>query len=173
MFSIQEQTAKLAHLNVRAEIHGEEQHGGADLKIKFTAGNDLLSEFHPVLRANLYRAEEAPANQPAIFESAPGEGLTVRRFGDLIESLQLKHALKGATVVIGFGLGGASDITLDTVDVDGFRAELLEGGSCNYSFRIKSAPTSDQIKKLYEVLGGEITVTVTPAQDPQSSLLDD
>ncbi|WP_050556321.1 hypothetical protein [Bordetella bronchiseptica] len=36
MFSLQEQTAPLAHLNVRTERHGDEPLGGADLKIAFT-----------------------------------------------------------------------------------------------------------------------------------------
>lgn len=60
MFSITEQTATLAHINVRTERHGEEPAGAADLKIQFTAGNGVLSEFHPVLRSFLYKQEESP-----------------------------------------------------------------------------------------------------------------
>jgi len=174
MFSIQEQTATLAHLNVRTEKHGDKPHGGADIKLSFTASNGLLAEFHPVLRANLYRAEDTPSNQDDIFVAgtpgSPVESLTVRRFGDLIEGINLKHELKGATVVIGFGLGGASDIDFETVDVSNFHVDLMEGGSCNYSFRVKCSPTGEQIKKLYEVLGGEVTVTVVPPTDKQVPL---
>ncbi|MGV8617399.1 hypothetical protein ACV36Q_30100 [Pseudomonas aeruginosa] len=56
MFSITEQTATLAYINVRTERHGEEPAGAADLKIQFTAGNGVLSEFHPRLRHALYKA---------------------------------------------------------------------------------------------------------------------
>lgn len=170
MFSIHQQTAKLAHLNVRAEKHGDEDVGAADLKITFTDSSGILSEFHPTLRSMMYKAPKTPADQEDIFEPAQ-ESLTVRRFGTLIEVLRLKHEVKGATVIIGFGLGGASDIELETVDVDHFSAELLEGGSVNLTFRVKCAPTSDQIARLYEVLGGEITITVMPPDDPQQSLL--
>ncbi|MFG0231789.1 hypothetical protein [Achromobacter sp. 413638] len=166
MFSITEQTATLAHINVRTERHGEEPAGAADLKISFTDGNGVLSEFHPVLRSFLYKQEESPDQA----EMPVGEALTVRRFGDLIEKLRLKHELVGAKVLIGFGLGGASDIELDPADVDGFAAEIMEGGSVIITFRVKCHPSGEQVKKLYEVLGNQITITITPAQEKQGSL---
>ncbi|CAB3643434.1 hypothetical protein LMG26685_02160 [Achromobacter mucicolens] len=166
MFSISEQTATLAHINVRTERHGDEPAGAADLKINFTDGNGVLSEFHPVLRSFLYKQEESPDQG----EMPVGDALTVRRFGDLIEKIRLKHELVGAKVLIGFGLGGASDIELDPADVDGFAAELMEGGSVVITFRVKCHPSGEQIKKLYEVLGNEITISITPAQEKQQSL---
>ncbi|WP_063588375.1 hypothetical protein [Achromobacter ruhlandii] len=166
MFSITEQVALLAHINVRTERHGEEPAGAADLKISFTDGNGVLSEFHPVLRSFLYKQEESPDQA----EMPVGEALTVRRFGDLIEKLRLKHELVGAKVLIGFGLGGASDIELDPADVDGFAAEIMEGGSVVITFRVKCHPSGEQVKKLYEVLGNEITISITPAVDKQGTL---
>lgn len=170
MFSITEQTATLAHINVRPENHGDEKVGGADLKIAFTESNGLLAMFHPVLRDALYRREETPPNQEEIFEGSPADALTVRKFGDLIGALRLKHELKGAQVVIGFGLGGASDIDFETADVDHFSVELMEGGSARYGFRVKCNPSGEQIKRLYEVLGGEVDISITPAVDKQQSL---
>jgi len=167
MFSLESQKVTLAHLNVRPENHGDEKVGGADLKIAFTDSNGLLSEFHPRLRHALYKADEHP-DLPG-FDEAPAEP-TVRVFGDLIGALRLKHELKGARVVIGFGLGGASDIDFETADVDHFSVELMEGGSARYGFRVKCNPTGEQIKRLYEVLGGEVDISVTPAVDKQQSL---
>lgn len=166
MFSITKQTATLAHINVRTERHGEEPAGAADLKISFTDGNGVLSEFHPVLRSFLYKQEESPDQA----EMPVGEALTVRRFGDLIEKLRLKHELIGASVLIAFGLGGDSDIELETADVDGFSVEMMEGGSVITTFRVKCHPSGEQVKKLYEVLGNQITITITPAQEKQGSL---
>lgn len=166
MFSITEQTATLAHINVRTERHGDEPAGAADLKISFTDSNNVLSEFHPVLRSFLYKQEESPDQG----EMPVGDALTVRRFGDLIEKIRLKHELVGASVVIGFGLGGSSDIDLDPADVDGFAVEMMEGGSVVTTFRVKCHPSGEQIKKLYEVLGNDITITITPAVDKQQSL---
>ncbi|CAB3846104.1 hypothetical protein LMG3482_01877 [Achromobacter deleyi] len=166
MFSITEQTATLAHINVRTERHGDEPAGAADLKINFTDGNGVLSEFHPVLRSFLYKQEESPDQG----EIPVGDALTVRRFGDLIEKIRLKHELIGALVVIGFGLGDSSDIDLDPADVDGFAAELMEGGSVVITFRVKCHPSGEQIKKLYEVLGNDITISITPAIEKQATL---
>jgi len=164
-FSLDQQTVKLAHTNIRDEKHGDEPAGAADLKISFTDGTGILSEFHPRLRHALYMADEQRPDLPG----TPAEP-TVRVFGDLIDKLHLRHALKGADVVIGFGLGGGSDIALQTVDVDGFTAELAEGGSVTLTFRVKCHPSGEQVKRLYEVLGHDITISVTPAVDKQGSL---
>lgn len=169
-FSLESQKVELVHLNVRPENHGDEKVGGADIKIAFTASNGLLALFHPVLRDALYRKEDTPAGQEEIFEGSPADQLTVRKFGDLIGGLRLKHELKGATVRIGFGLGGSSDIDFETADVDHFAVEVMEGGSARYQFRVKCNPTGEQIKRLYEVLGGEVDITVTPAVEKQGSL---
>lgn len=167
MFSLANQKATLAHLNVRPENHGDEKVGGADLKIAFVDSNGLLSEFHPRLRHAFYKVDEHP-DVPGFEAVAPEP--TVRVFGDLIGSLRLKHELKGARVVIGFGLGGASDIDFETTDVDHFSVDLLEGGSARYCFRVKCNPTGEQIKRLYEVLGGEVDISVTPAVEKQQTL---
>jgi len=167
MLSLIEQTATLAHINVRTERHGEDPAGAADLKIQFTDGNGVLSEFHPRLRHALYKADEddVQGNVEGVQEEP-----TVRVFGDLIEKIRLKHELIGAAVVIGFGLGGSSDIQLDPADVDGFSVELMEGGSVVTTFRVKCHPSGEQVKKLYEVLGKEITISVTPAVEKQGAL---
>lgn len=168
MFSITEQTATLAHINVRTEQHGDKPTGAVDLKFHFTGSNGFLAEYHQALRSVFYKAEESP--EQAGIPGLDPDALTVRRFGDLIETISVKQPLKGADVVIGFGLGGASDIKLETVDVVGHKVSLMEGGSCRYEFTVKGTPTSDQVKKLFDVLGGEVDLTVIPAADKQGSL---
>ena len=49
-------------------------------------------------------------------------------------------------------------------------AEIMEGGSVIITFRVKCHPSGEQVKKLYEVLGNEITISITPAVDKQGSL---
>lgn len=164
MFALEKTRAKLTQINPRTEKHGDQDVPAADLKIQMTDGNGILSHFHPTLRSFLYEKEDGQLEGV--------EALTQRRFGSLIERLRLDHKIIGAEVVIGFGLGGASDICLGPVDVDGFAVELMEGGSVCLTYRVKATPTGEQIKSLYQVLGGEIDITVTPPTDPQGSLLD-
>lgn len=168
MFSITEQIVTLVHINVRTEQHGDKPTGAVDLKFRFTGSNGFLAEYHQALRSVFYKAEEHPEQG-----DIPGidvDALTVRRFGDLIETISIKQPLKGADVVIGFGLGGASDINLETVDVVGHKVWFMEGGSCCYEFTVKGTPTSDQVKKLFDVLGGEVDLTIIPAAEKQGSL---
>ena len=164
-FQLEQQTATLLHINPRPEKHGEENVPAADLKVEVRDGSHLLSMFHPTLRSMLYKADESEGGLDGVEQP-----LTVLRFGTLIERLRLDLSLKGADVVIGFGLGGVSDISLDTVDVDSFSVTLSEGGTVGMTFRVKARPTGEQIKKLYEVMGCEITVSVTPAVEKQGSL---
>lgn len=163
-FQLEAAKAHLVHINPRTEKHGEQDVPAADLKFQMTESNGMLAMFHPTLRHHLYEQEDANEQLEGV------EALTRLRFGGLITRIRIGHALKGADVVIGFGLGGASDISLDTVDVDGFSLDLLEGGSVGLTFRVKARPTGDQIKRLYEVLGGEIDITVVPAIEKQGSL---
>lgn len=164
MFQLEAVTGKLVHINPRTEKHGDQEVPAADLKVQVIESNGMLSMFHPTLRSMLYEKDEQNEQLEGV------ESLTKRRYGSLIERLRLDHKLTGAEVVIGFGLGGASDIDLDTVDVDGFSVEIMEGGSVCLTFRVKTRATGEQIKRLYEVLGGEIDITVTPAIDKQTNL---
>ena len=60
MLALEKQTGQFQNFNLRPEKHGDENVPGADLKISFTDGNGVLSEFHPVLRSFLYKQEESP-----------------------------------------------------------------------------------------------------------------
>lgn len=163
-FELEAVKAKLVHINPRIEKHGDQDVSAADVKIQLTEGNGILAMFHPTLRSMLYEADASDQQLQGV------ESLTKRRYGGLIERLRLDYSLKGADVVIGFGLGDASNVNLDTVDVDGFACEIMEGGSVVLVFRIKATPTGEQIKRLYEVLGNEIDITVTPAVEKQTNL---
>lgn len=99
-FQLEQQRATLVHINPRPEKHGEENAPAADLKISINDTNGLLSMFHPTLRGTFYQQDSAEGQLEGV------EALTVRRFGNLIERLRLDFSLKGADVVIGFGLGG-------------------------------------------------------------------
>jgi len=163
-FSLYRQTAILAHINIRDERQNGEHNSAADLKINFVSDSGILSEFHPRLRHALYKMADSNDTIMAV----AGEP-TVRVFDTLIDKLHLRHNLIGANVVIEFGLG-MPDISMSTVDVDGFTAELMDGGTVNLQFRVKARPTGEQIKRLYEMLGNEITISVEPAIEKQGKL---
>jgi len=168
MLALTKQKATLEHINVRTERHGDRPTGAVDLKFSFIESSDLLIEARPSLRSFLFKPEETPQEQIDDVEQVP----TVRRFGDLIQGISLKCPIKGADVLIGFGLGGPSDIDLETADVKNHHVAIMEGGSCRYQLMVKATPTSEQVKKLFEVLGGEVDLTIILPKDKQGSLLD-
>ena len=62
-------TCTLSHLSIRTETHGEIKVGAADIKIKFTAPNDVLNEFGPGLREALFRPATPDPDVAQLFES--------------------------------------------------------------------------------------------------------
>ena len=59
MFQLENHTAKLSNLNLRAELHGEETKVAVDLKFDMKLSNDVLSYFDPSLKSSLYAAPSA------------------------------------------------------------------------------------------------------------------
>lgn len=161
MFTLSDQTCTLAHFNVRTEKHGEKKRPAADLKITLTGPNTLLDLFEPELRAALFKAPPA-VDAAQLFESeAP---LTELRFPKLAP-IKLSHELKGRDVSISYGIDEVSDILIACCDIDGFVAELVEGGSVSITFRIAGHPTERDAGKLYGLQQQEITLTIhEPAQ---------
>lgn len=99
-FQLEAAKAHLVHINPRTEKHGEQDVPAADLKFQMTESNGILAMFHPTLRSHLYEKEDANEQLEGV------EALTRLRFGSLITRIRIGYALKGADVVIGFGLGG-------------------------------------------------------------------
>lgn len=58
MLALQNYIGQFLNFNLRAEKHGDESVPGADLKISIVTSNDILAEFHPSLKAMLFRAPE-------------------------------------------------------------------------------------------------------------------
>jgi hypothetical protein len=54
MFELLNQSAKIAHVNLREEKHGEEDVLACDLKIETKMSNTFLSKLQPGLRESLY-----------------------------------------------------------------------------------------------------------------------
>ena len=63
MFQLENQTAKLSNVNLRAELHGEETKVAVDLKFDMKLSNDVLSYFDPSLKSSLsFRAIAHPSS---------------------------------------------------------------------------------------------------------------
>lgn len=159
-FNLTKTAAKLNSFNIRAEKHGEENVPAGDLKLTIKAANTILDIFDPELRTALYKNTAANQGQEEVAGLPPT--LPNLRFPNLDVPLKLKDQGVGYTLVLDWGLGGDSNLTLEGCEVNNFQATLEEGGTVELAFRVQiSNPDADVIGKLGVNVQHEITIDLT------------
>lgn len=159
MLDLQNEIFKLASVNLRAEIHGEDRVPACDLKFEGVVANDVLPYFHPELRQFLFKKDESPD----LVDQAQPEALTALRFPRL-GTLKYDHEGTGYKVTVAYGIGGPSDIALADCKVDSFRIDPMQGGSVRLGFRVICHPDSEQVGKLSELIQQDVEINVTPPE---------
>ncbi|SDC67570.1 hypothetical protein SAMN05428966_10291 [Massilia sp. PDC64] len=165
MFELK-QIVKLANVNPRAELHGEDPKPAFDLKIEATCPSSVLIHFHSELRQHLFKKDENPDLVDQVQE---GDGLTVLRYPKM-GAIKWDWEGAGYTATIDYGLGGDSNIVLHDVKVDHFTIEAMNGGSVSLCFRIIAHPDPEDVGKLCEFIQRDIDLVLTP---PEAKTADD
>ena len=157
MLTLTKQTAKINHLNLREEKHGEETVLALDIKIGFDMANAYLEDFKPGLKASLY---------------GPAEGATE----DMLERGHLPRLLYTEIGEIKWS-GGISraDVTLTWDDgeieiqgkVNGFRLQCKDGGTVATTLRVQVLPSPEEAGVLAGLLGLDVKVTIQPGEEQQ------
>lgn len=162
----------ITNVNVRSEKHGDEHVPAADIKVRWTTGNDALGEFHPLLKAMFYKpAQEAP-EQPELDGVEAVSDMPLLRCPVLEPSIKLNTEGIGYRVEIDRGLGGPSNILLTDCKLNRFAAALKEGGSVEITWTIQAAKlTEDQLGKLATMIDAETHITAVPPP-PDAPLID-
>lgn len=166
-------SVQLDHVNLRAEKHGDESAPAIDIKFTREAGNDILDLFHPKLRESLYyRAEQTDAQGDIEGVEKVLPNLLFSRLAPL--AWDLEHT--GAKVVIDYGLGEDSDITLVDAKVNAFRIAPKEGGTVAVTFRVQTSNIPDgALDKLSGLLQRETQITLTLPEvkaEPKQAAID-
>lgn len=162
MFELKAHTVKLASVNPRAEMHGEERKPAFDLKLEVACTSDVLIHFHSELRTTLYKKPE----NPDLVEQGGNDEFTALRFPKL-GALKWDWEGTGYTLVVGYGIRGKSDIRLGDCKVDGIRIEPQNGGTVNLSLRVIAHPESKDVGKLCEMIQQNIEISLLPP-DPET-----
>ena len=159
-FHLEKHAAKVAHINLREEKHGEEAVLAVDVKITADVPNDFLSYLAPELKWSIYD------KQPGQGELIPDDThLPHLRYPQLGE-LKWDGDMAKAQVTI-HGAKPTHDFNLDA-DVNGLRLEPKEGGTVAITFRLQLLPTSGQSAALVGYLGKEVKISVVPAESETS-----
>lgn len=126
----------LAHVNLRAEKHGDDSAPAIDIKFVRTAPNAELDALNPHLCTAMYwrdRGTEDQAEIEGVDKIAPNLRLPQ------IESFPWKLELTGCRVEIDYGLGKKSNIVLTDCKVNAFRITCKEGGTVEITFRVQTS----------------------------------
>lgn len=182
-FNLSKTSAKLNSFNIRAEKHGEENVPAGDLKLSIKAANTILDIFDPKLREALYQNLAAEQGQEEVAGLAPT--LPNLRFANMEGPFKFSDECSGYKLVLDYGLGGDSNITLTGCKVNNFQATCEEGGTVELSFRVQiSDPSADVIGLLGVNVQHDIVIdleapvvaapaTVTPIKGRQKKMTKD
>lgn len=163
MLSMQKEKGKLTNVNPRAELHGKDTVLAVDIKVEHKLSNDILSEFHPTLKAFLY--EKGDDAQGELLQD--GNHLTKRKF-PLIPSIKYGLKLSGYEVVVDFGIDDKSAIEMAGCEIDNFKFEPHEGGTVALSYRVIGHPKEIDIGKLCSLIQQEISISLI--EPPQTEI---
>lgn len=180
MLTMSRHLARLSHINVRVEQHGEERIKVVDLKLRMRAPLAMLDDFMDGLRAALFRPPEPPPARTAeqLFDAKdlPPLEPILPRFAEL-PAIKLATDMRGRLVTIEWGIG-------DPMEFDWSRARKFEvdllceaQGYVDITYTLSLYATPQQQANLYLALESTIAITIETGSDTppltQASLIDD
>ena len=151
MLKLIKQAAKIVHLNVREELHGEDQVLAMDVRLSCDLPNTFLDTLAPGLRLALY--------DKAAQGDLDAEHLSVARF-PLLAPIDWEGQMAGARLVI--HVGKKSDDMEFDAKINKLRLAPKDGGTVTVWFRAQLLPDPPQVGLLSEYLGHKVKVSVTP-----------
>lgn len=165
MFSLENQEAKIASFNPRAEKHGEENVPSGDLKVEITTHSSVLDHFDKALRKLLYR--KPSSGEQSDLPLGDSDGLTQRKFKHLAP-IKWDEDFPGYRLSIDSGLGIKDPLELDDVELSGFVFEALDGGSVGITFRASFHPEPEQAGLLCSMIQETVEITLIPPDAEES-----
>jgi hypothetical protein len=155
MIALERHPVKILHLNVRTELHGDEEKTAVDIKLGFDVPNTKLDTLADDLRIALYDPPEDPDML------GPDEAnLTHIRFPQL-GPLKWNGRIESVGLHMHLGNGrGKGDLLFTEAKFDKLSISVKEGGTCACVVRAQVLPTPDETAKLVGLLKHQVPATV-------------
>jgi hypothetical protein len=156
MIALEKHPVKILHLNVRSELHGDEERTAVDIKLGFDLPNRNLDALGPGLRESLYEID--PNADPSLLDDA--DHLTHVKFPQLGT---LKWAGEYESVGLHLHLGngrGKGDLLFVESKLGKLTITAKEGGTCACMARAQVLPTPDETAKLVGLLKRQVPATI-------------
>lgn len=154
MFEIHQQPAKLVHLNIRTEQHGEDEVRAVDFKFERVGANTLLDGPVPGLRNALYQ-QPAAGNQTDAFNG----DLTTLQFPQIEMPLKLDGEYPGYVARIATGVD-LNDAVVLTTTLKKQNVEAVQGGSAKHVFTLSAYPNDEELVRLSSALNHAVELTL-------------
>ena len=157
-FHLEKHMAKVAHINLREEKHGEDTILAVDLKVTADVVNDFLSYLAPTLKWSLYdklpdQGDLLPDDNHLPHLRHPQLG-TLSWNGDMAKATLILH-------------GSKPEFDFELVaNVGKLRLEPKEGGTVALAFNATVKPTPGQSAALVMYLGKDVPISVRPFEEP-------
>ncbi len=147
---------KILHLNIRTELHGDEERTAVDIKLGFDLPNRSLDKLSPTLRTSLYEAPDdpdllGPDADHLTHVKNPQLG-TLRWSGEF--------APVGLHLHTGNGRGAKGDLLFAEATFGKLAITAMEGGTCACVARAQILPNPEETAKLVGLLKHEIPATL-------------
>lgn len=173
MFELQQERVFIAHVNPRAEKHGDDNKLATDIKVEVTLANTALDDFNNGLRPALY-CPVPQGEQPDLIDDNEFGGV---RF-PLIGAIKWDEDFPGYRIKIESELGLAECLELGDITLKKFSFEPLKGGSVNIVFTASCHPNAEECGDLCALIQSHANLTlVAPTaaeqKESQGDILDD
>jgi len=173
MWSLEQKSATLDHMNTRTEKFGDEDKLAVDLKIGMTVPNTFLDEIQTGLRSALY----GRANEKDLLDQADH---LPRLLFTLLAPLSWEYEWTNCRLTLHYGVRADGDLVLEDVAINKLTLAPKDGGSVEVRFRAQFYPDLEQhpeiMGKLAMMLEGKaITVTLdqrAPEEPEESGVID-
>lgn len=162
---------KLVKVTARKELHGDSRVQAISLRVRWETTNDMLALLHPNLLDRMYyRAPSLEAQEE--IDGVPQTKPNLRVPGLNTDKPENKYV--GWKTVIDYGMGGDSDITLNTCTLDKFEVDCKEGGTSyiEWSIASNSSITKEMVGDLCDLEGGEIEALVLAPEVSDTPVID-
>ena len=157
------QQMKLAHVNVRSELHGEEREAASDIKFEANLPNDILSELHPSLKSALYHYDTGRQDIADQGKKPEAGFLPHLKFDKLAGDLKWNDEMTGATIAI-LVPGSKKAIQIEDGKVNNVKLTPKEGGTVAFSFRFQCHPDEKIFGALATLVQSDVNVTLSGAE---------
>lgn len=163
-FTLLKQQAKVAHVNLREEKHGDDPVLGADVKLVADVSNDFLGQLSGTLKSALYASDVEATGQLSLVDAE--QHLPVLRYPQLGP---LTWAGDFDAALTFHGAKKADDVVFEKAHIGKLSFAPKEGGTVEVTFRAQVHPGADGAGALAALLGQSPKVSVAPADLAGSS----